>query len=459
MISRKRGDNHITADGGFSLVELIICIAILAIATVPLLSAFSSSGHIIGKAQSYQNATSVAEGMMEEIKGSTIEQIKANTAYGSIVDATDSVNYAAFVAATCKADLASGKVPEGKEGVLIQQGGDKSFYVFYKPNVSATNGEKYDVIASIDATSNYNAAADPDTPGTVKDLDDASDANSIELPVIDKINKERHSVIAKEINRLDSSAFLSYIDNKKDALTRANKGADVGADSVDLIKEVTININENAHKDVDIECVVSYYDDSDSHKYDVREKVYSATFLDSPDTRIYIFYRTARQAITTGNVGKTALEATPLDKINKEIVRINDCTINNRDKQRQIYFILQEDSDHPTGDTKYYTLNNGNTKMEIYVKTYDKLNPALTDTPKGHVDIKTNDPLGFYGAVDVDRTDESKGVKLITNMNKSGNAGNFYYNSKNDYIYDVQVYVYDGNKEKKAELRSTKEAR
>ena len=61
---------------GFSLVELIICVAILAVATVPLYQSMTLSARTNAKAQSKQNATSLAESVMEEIKASSMQKVR-----------------------------------------------------------------------------------------------------------------------------------------------------------------------------------------------------------------------------------------------------------------------------------------------------------------------------------------------------------------------------------------------
>ena len=65
------GDNR-----GFSIVELVVCIAILAIASIPLYKSMTLAVKTDAKAQSMQNATSLAESVMEEIKMTSIDDLK-----------------------------------------------------------------------------------------------------------------------------------------------------------------------------------------------------------------------------------------------------------------------------------------------------------------------------------------------------------------------------------------------
>ena len=56
------------ADQGFSLVEVIIALSILAIVSVPLLSSFAQSAKTNAKAREIMNATNLAQNIVEEIK-------------------------------------------------------------------------------------------------------------------------------------------------------------------------------------------------------------------------------------------------------------------------------------------------------------------------------------------------------------------------------------------------------
>ena len=435
---------------GFSLVELIICVAILAIAAIPLMSAFSTSGIVIGKAQSVQNATSVAESVMEEIKGSSIEQLKHHTNYGYKTDTSISYSGFSVKSAADKIAYGSGKIGS-KDAVLIQQEG-KSFYVFYKPDVkadadpSSADGEKYDVVATIDATTRYNTT---DAVGT------AEDANSIELPVIERIDKGKHAVISKEINRLDSSVVETWKDNYRDKMHLTGDADPAYFSTLKITKEVEIDIDDPTNSDeptdheANIECTVRYYDTSKgsfaSDDCHVSEKVYSGSFLGTLDTRAYIFYQTARQSIHTNNVVNSLSNTETV--INKENIIIKSTSTDSRvDNPRQVYFILQEDKKHSTSDSNYYMLGAGNTLMTI-----------TANDGSGSVAVSANsqNTLSADGVIE----STNKSLKVITNLPKTiTDKTSFYYNEKDDYIYEVDVYVYDKNGTERAHLLSTKDA-
>ncbi len=438
-------DKSINDNGGFSLVELIICIAILGIATIPLLSAFSTSGRVIGKAQSMQNATSVAEAVMEEVKGSTIQQLKEKDGYAFLTDG--GISYSAFMADSYdKISYGEGKIGSNK-AVLVQKG-DEPFFVFFKANVKSdadevsTDGEQFDVVATIDATESYTGAED----------DSAIDANSIKLPVIDRIDKGKHAVISKEINRLDPSAAESWKDNWRD---KNHKDSSDPTTLSKLKKEVVITIDDPVSDTdpekhlVDVECYVRYYS-ADCPKYEddefaVSEKVYSGTFLGTKDSRVYIFYRTARQSIHTNNaVNSLSGDEDVIDHEDIIIKSTSTDTID-PDDPRLAYLMFQEDEEHPTSDSNYYQMGSGGTKYTITAET------------GGQTKVTANSDAKFGDDGQILSPDKT--LMIVTNLPKTGDDRQaFFYTDKDDYIYAIDVFVYDKNKNEKVHLSSTKDA-
>lgn len=77
MEKRKKDSfQKLNRNAGFSLVELLIAVIILAIIVVPMLHGFVTSARMNGKARVAQRATTVAQDIMEGLKAYDIEELK-----------------------------------------------------------------------------------------------------------------------------------------------------------------------------------------------------------------------------------------------------------------------------------------------------------------------------------------------------------------------------------------------
>ncbi|WP_455717828.1 type IV pilus modification PilV family protein [Anaerosporobacter sp.] len=73
----KKEDNHKfnKNNSGFTLLELLISVAILALIVIPILNSFLLSARLNAKANQKHRATMVAENIMEKLKGNTLDEI------------------------------------------------------------------------------------------------------------------------------------------------------------------------------------------------------------------------------------------------------------------------------------------------------------------------------------------------------------------------------------------------
>ena len=70
---------------GFSLIEVLVAIAILAVLSLPVLSAFMSAAKVNLNARREENANAVAQKVMEDMKAKHIEQVMNEKGSGNVL--------------------------------------------------------------------------------------------------------------------------------------------------------------------------------------------------------------------------------------------------------------------------------------------------------------------------------------------------------------------------------------
>ncbi len=316
-------------DMGFSLVELIIVVSILAIAAVPLIRSMTQATRTNAKAQSIQNATSLAESVMEEMKATPIETLK--TRY--LTDFSGDV-------------------------MTITLDGDDG------KGINATQGEKFIATVTIDKGS-YADESDLSTEsGKVKA------ANKIKLPAIEEVDTMAQAVLsAKEFNKYDKEA-LSYFNEKIPDWDHMAE-ASITNKTIDIVKD---SIGMGGDNGVNVKASVTYTDNA-SNTY-VRD-LYSGTFIAGKnadntnktlDSNIYIFYRQGDLAETI-NIKD---DSTPAIEAGKPT------------DSHKVYFIRQDAS---SGPQKINFTGTAGTGSFSYANIGD-----LTDGDKkyGNVELITN---------------------------------------------------------------------
>lgn len=140
-------------NSGFSLIEVLVSIAILSIIIIPLLSGFLFSARVNGKSKQIQSQSRLAGSILEDIKGKSLSEIAST--YNDSVDrsSTEDVMY------------------YGKKNLTI-------------------DGYRYDVLIKLDATSYIQE--NPTDPGGEK-----IGYNTFRMPIIAEIDKDSN-VLAME---------------------------------------------------------------------------------------------------------------------------------------------------------------------------------------------------------------------------------------------------------------------
>lgn len=386
-------------DSGFSLVELIIVVSILAIAAVPLMKSMGMATKVNVKAQSIQNATSLAESVMENVKATPVSDIVA----------------------------AHGGSFSGDEYTYIESG------------VTATQGEEFDVKVTIDRKSYGESVPEPDPddpdPALPSKAEKVKAANITKLPAIEEIDTMTQAVLtsSKEFNRYDEAAQRFF--NEKKA---GYKPEDPTTNAVIASKVITINKEcgiEGGYEVVRVTAKVRYEGkekstDSELIPIGFERDLYNGAFSSpesisaggySPDSNIYMFYSR-----------NTKLPSEVHDVINI----IDKGNVSNPETafdSHRVYLIMQKQTD-PVPKIKI--------KREGTSTEYDLNTTDLTDG-----DIKIGiDPE------DPDHPDKTKVAELITNI-----SSHIYREEAKTRVYKVTVVLTKGDEDptEYARLEST----
>ncbi len=317
------GHVKVNKDAGFSLVELIIVVSILAIAAVPLMKSMSMSTKVNAKAQSIQNANSLGEKIMEEMKSMSMAEIIKK--YGS---------------------AGTGQLTDNGTNYVIDLG-----------EVTATQGEKFTATVTIDKASYSGGLV---TPGADKKANVKS-ANTLKIPTIEEIDTLSQAVLtsSNEFNKYDTEA-QNYFNQKL---------ANYPTDTATITSKV-INIKKGKvtgpYPGVTVNATVTYKDDS-SNTY-VRD-LYTGSFIPllkdgstdqykKLDSNIYIFYKKSTKIPTS---------VTERINITDSADYVNDDNPGEMDSHR-VYFIRQDKNDTTgpviTLNGTEFTYANASTQLE-----------------------------------------------------------------------------------------------
>lgn len=287
-------------DKGFSLVELIIVVSILAIAAVPLMKSMGMAAKTNAKAQSIQNATSLGESIMEEMKSTPIDKLKSK--YGT--------------------DFSGGVM-------TIKMLGDDG------NGISATQGEKFIATVTIN-TNEYSDDTDTST-----EAGKVIAANVLKLPAIEEIDTLSQAVMSsiKEFNKYDKAA-QSYFNEKKadyDPTLPATAAA-ITSKTVNIIKT---NVT-GGYNGVSVKASVTYEDNATPKNTYVRD-LYTGSFIAEKkdddtyknlDSNIYLFYKRG------SDIPSTVQETINIKDSSTPTVDSDSLTDSHR-----VYFIRQDISD------------------------------------------------------------------------------------------------------------------
>lgn len=394
----------INDNSGLSIVEVLVAVAILAIVFVPLLKTFTQASTINARAQKLQNVTSLAEGVMEDVKGKSIQELHD--------------------LAVERADVSF--LPLDKDGTL-KKGNLNNVppYTVTYENVTATQGITYDAVVTI-ATENYKNK----TKGA-DDIGDVSDANIRELPQINKVDSNRNAVLSWELNKYDNKALENLaVENfaPKNSVTDPDIATLKESYKDTAEKYINIEIKEDTDtSSTKVSCEVEYKTGKNASDKSLKYLVYTGYFVEplasepaGPD--IYLFY-TLSENVKDG-------ASNIADPIKKENIKIEDKTTG---KKHNVYFIVQD------GINELSTINGSEVTINVSGSGYSEtISYNKTSIIPDAITL-------LAGASTPD--DESDDVYFFSNLkDKNGNSGELFTSKSKDRIYYVTVEIKEHGK-------------
>jgi len=312
-------------NAGFSLIELLVAVVILAIIFTPILKSFTTASQVNSKAQMKQAATSLAEYYMEETKSMTRDQLKEKS------------------------------------------GSDSAPYTINYDDVSVTKNRLCDVEVNVTtdeySNSDRNDERNDNKKNSVDDFGDVSDANMVPIPKFSDIDSSQNAVISWEINEYDGSAFESLLDKNVEDTTGNywdNKSwwggirNTLGTGS----KTVTVDITQSGNE-IDVKAK-AIYDANATGYVPITYTIYHSTFDKDKMEDIYVFYTIMMDDAETRKRQLSAEESSNfyMFYVGKENLIINDSTSG---ADFRIFLIVQK----VVSDFELTGINNADKTVEI----------------------------------------------------------------------------------------------
>ena len=165
-MKQKEKGQQLNKNAGFSLLELLIAVTILAIITIPMLHMFVTSARINGKSRITLRATVLAQDIVEGLKAYHIDEIQDQ--FNGVED-FEMLN-ASVIAGDCtyKEDVEREKIENGEDPTDSSKAKPGKYYFVLK-NAKLENS-RFDVLIFVDATGYMEGASPTRFPLNVKDV-------------------------------------------------------------------------------------------------------------------------------------------------------------------------------------------------------------------------------------------------------------------------------------------------
>ena len=433
---------------GFSLVELLVAITVLAIIVTPFMQGFVTAARTNMKAKKMQNATTVATNVMEELKANSIEEFAFQfnyptdkngnsrfdvmNSFTNVYEMVPGVSGALTPAVKYEEDAGSNNVESVTSSVLYEDyqnqlteefeflGQDSGKYYFVLEGTEM-EGHTFDTLVTLNA----NAYVDPYTEGY----------NEMKVPVISTpdeladaffIQKDQDEEIAEDFMELYTSTTKA---------AGINDLFDGNYDNDEIGRQIQIDVEKSGDvTKVNIIYAYTYYTKTDgsvkalSTREGVNTTMYDNTEGDEQELKsLYLFYK-------------------PLygSKLSKGIDKIK---INNLDNiPLNIYLVKQRQA---TVDSVAMSVREAEYYCEVEIQDDSRINVGSNE--RSCMTIRTNLGENLY------RDDVTLNNQYIlrysttAGLNPSYSANNkrvlgltaLNGEEQKDRIYDVTVSVYE----------------
>lgn len=194
---------------GFSLIEVLVAMTILAIVSFPILKTFANSAFLNSKARRVENANTAISDISESFKGMSIDELKDKYEYVRYDKDHNILNNIDPVKAT---DIYEFTVTDTNEGGVK----------YYK----GVNGEKYDVTVTLDPS----MYSDETDYGTGKNT--SNNINSVSESSFSSLDPKENILIRDEIYKWDLWALAALnVENKDNIVKTVTISTSVVSDS------------------------------------------------------------------------------------------------------------------------------------------------------------------------------------------------------------------------------------
>jgi len=275
MVSERNGQNRIDINGGFSLVEVLVCIALLALTCIPLFAGIRLSATLNSKAHHTQKVTAYAQEELETIKSLSVQEYTKKFADG---EEEDGVSYS-YVTTGTELDEMKNRAQEIKNNFTMPLNiteEEKSKinamftpFICEKKNI-AIGGKKYTMHVKFMPAEYSQADASTAANVNVAGFFDIAQADAVRFPVI-----------SDEVNMYDDIC-VSELLTKLEGLGEKKTDADVMGN---MKKKVVVAIDSSGtgegadSGEVNVRCDVIYsYPASETPLTEVSYCVYKASY-------------------------------------------------------------------------------------------------------------------------------------------------------------------------------------